>query len=82
MRSFGRSASWYEVAEPTQEGAYFRTDDQIKIVIPKNEIFIDEIIVLMVMGFNYYCLADGGGSSGGHHSAGSRGAVPELRFGT
>jgi hypothetical protein len=70
------------VAEPTQKGAYFRTGDQIKIVIPKNEIFIDEIIVLMVMGFNYYCLADGGGSSGGHHSAGSRRAVPELRYGT
>ena len=44
---------------------YFQAGDRIKMVIPKNDTFVDSEIILRVIGFNHYRLADGSGEFAG-----------------
>ncbi len=44
---------------------YFTPGDRIKMVIPANDTIVDTEIVLMVLGFNHYRLADGSGEFAG-----------------
>lgn len=41
---------------------YFQVGDRIKMVVPENDTFTDEVIILKLLGFNHYRLADGSGA--------------------
>lgn len=43
---------------------YFHVGDRIKMVIPKNDLITDTVIVLTVLGFNHYRRTDGQGLAG------------------
>lgn len=43
---------------------FFQVGDRIKMVVPENDVFTDTEIILMVLGFNHYRLADGTGMAG------------------
>ncbi|MBR7179674.1 MAG: hypothetical protein IKD27_09210 [Oscillospiraceae bacterium] len=44
---------------------YFQVGDRIKMVVPENDTFSDEVIILSLLGFNHYRLADGSGAFAG-----------------
>lgn len=57
-------AQFAGILEYGMEKTYFRVGDRIRIV-PDTEVFADDSIVLEVLGFNHYLLADGSGEFAG-----------------